>query len=505
MISQAAINILVVDDEDHICDIIEETLSSDKYNLVVMTDPNKALEYINTHQIDLVLSDLKMGDFSGTEILEQTLKIHKDAIVILMTAHPTVRTAISVLKKGAYDFLVKPFKLELLKTTIERALEHQQVTRENVRLRGQVEFLKIVNANTSGVEIEKILAMVVESCKNELDAIAVGLIEVDPKTGDSLNFFSATDTVEQEEIVCDEITLSKFLKSRRSRPIIEAQRIKSKNNNQGVRISIFQPILIRRTLHGIINIIIESRFGQVTPGQLDILSILTNSAANAIANNNLYKDLQRSYLEAIHGLANAIEARDNHTAGHTDRVSILAGKMAEAMGWDEQQKINLTMGCTLHDIGKIGVPDNILNKPAKLTDEEVKIMREHPKVGLKIISGVELFKPAKPYIIAHHERWDGKGYPKKLKGEDIPIEGRLLSVVDTFDAILSDRPYRKGSTIKEAVSELIKYRGIQFDPTIVDTFIILLRQGKADLKNLYEIDEDLSCLDEIVINEKVSV
>jgi len=504
VITQSAINILVVDDEADICDLIEETLSSERYNLIVMNDPSEAMDYIETHQIDLVLSDLKMGDFSGTEILEQTKRVHSDAVVILMTAHPTVRTAISVLKKGAYDFLVKPFKLELLKTTIERALEHQQVSRENVRLRGQVEFLKIVNANTSGVEIDRILEMVVESCKNELDAIAVGLIEIDPKTGESLNFFNAADAEEQKEIVCDEATLKKFLRSRRSRPVIEAQRIKS-YNNQGVRIFIYQPILIRRTFHGIINIIIESRFGQVTPGQLDILSLLTNTAANAIANNNLYKDLQQSYLQAIHGLANAIEARDNHTAGHTDRVSILADKLADDMGWDDQQKHSLLMGCTLHDIGKIGVPDNILNKPAKLTDDEVQIMQEHPNVGLKIISDIDLFKAAKPFIIAHHERWDGNGYPNKLKGEEIPIEGRLLAVIDTFDAILSDRPYREGSTVKEAVSELIKFRGIQFDPTIVDTFILLLRQGKADLKELYDVDDDLSCLDEIVISEKVSV
>jgi HD-GYP domain-containing protein (c-di-GMP phosphodiesterase class II) len=132
-------------------------------------------------------------------------------------------------------------------------------------------------------------------------------------------------------------------------------------------------------------------------------------------------------------------------------------------------------------------------------------MREHPKVGLKIISGVDLFKAAKPYIIAHHERWDGKGYPNKLKGEDIPIEGRLLSVVDTFDAILSDRPYRKGSTVPEAVSELLKYKGVQFDPAIVDTFINILRQGKVDLKELYGLDEDLACLNEILISETVSV
>ncbi|MFZ5980961.1 MAG: HD-GYP domain-containing protein, partial [Candidatus Zixiibacteriota bacterium] len=247
------------------------------------------------------------------------------------------------------------------------------------------------------------------------------------------------------------------------------------------------------------------RYKWVTPGELDVLSILTNSAATSIANNMLYNDLQASYLQAIRALANAVEARDKCTKGHTDRVTVLARLVAEEMGWEEDQITDLVMGCMLHDIGKIGVPDSILNKPDVLDDQEREKMVDHPLVGLQIISGVDLFKPAIPYIIGHHERYDGTGYPEGLQGDKISIEGRLLAVVDTFDAILSDRPYRKGATVRKAVTELLRNSGTQFDPAIVDIFIEIIRKYKIDFQSLYGRKEDISFLEEPSFIEKVSV
>jgi putative nucleotidyltransferase with HDIG domain len=246
-----------------------------------------------------------------------------------------------------------------------------------------------------------------------------------------------------------------------------------------------------------------SRFDKLTSGQLSVLNLLSSSAASTLANLHLYKNLQESYLQAFTGLANAIEARDPYTAGHTERVCQIAELIAAQMGWDQTQLADLKIGCTLHDIGKIGVPDSILNKPGFLTDDEKEIMNSHPKVGLKIVKGIKLFKKAVPYIIAHHEWYNGKGYPRQLKGEEIPLEGRLLSVADTFDAIISDRPYRKGASVADAVSELVKYSGIQFDSIIVDVFIELLKQGKLDFKKMYGRDEDISSLEDIISTEMV--
>ena len=163
MTGNQPISILVVDDEKYICNIIVEALSIEKYHVVAFSDPAKALTHIEQNSVDLVLTDLVMGEYTGVQILESTLAHHSDATVILMTAHPTVQTAISVLRKGAYDFLMKPFRLELLKATIKRGLEHQQVIRENLHLKGQVEFLKVVGAANTEMGIDDFLAMVARS------------------------------------------------------------------------------------------------------------------------------------------------------------------------------------------------------------------------------------------------------------------------------------------------------------------------------------------------------
>ena len=496
-------NIIVVDDEKYICGIIVEALAQENYDFRYFTDPTVALEYIEDNPVDLVLTDLVMGEYSGVDVIERTLASHRDAVVILMTAHPTVQTAISVLKKCAYDFLVKPFKLDQLKATIKRGLEHQIVLRDNVHLRGQVEFLKVASASVAGVKIDSFLQMAVESCRKEMAAQAVGVLEIDPGSGEIIREAHEAESEEHLEEVLDESTLLDFSYTKSCRPRIHKSVI-DYHGEKATRIFISQPIFASRRLHGVLNILIVSRFDEVTPGQLSVLSILSNSAASAITNHRLYQDLESSYLQAIKGLANAIEARDSYTAGHTDRVSLIAREIATALGWDDARMSDLTMGCTLHDIGKIGVPDRILNKAGALTPEERRMMNSHPQLGLKIIRGVDLFRPAIPYIIGHHEWYNGTGYPGGLKGEAIPIEGRLLAVADTFDAILSDRPYRKGASLRKAVSELIKFKVTQFDPGIVDTFINLLRRGRIDLKQMYGREEDLAALDEFVSTEKVS-
>ncbi|NOY88743.1 MAG: response regulator [FCB group bacterium] len=502
--NQNTTNIVVVDDEKYICNIIVEALSAEKYHVESFSHPESAIKYIKENPVDLVLTDLVMGEYSGVHIFDITRSYHKDAIVILMTAFPTVETAISVLKKGAYDFLVKPFKLNLLRATIKRGLEHQKLVRDNLHLKEQVAFLKVINAGVTGEDIESFLKLVVNSSKKELSAQAVSILEIDPGSKKVIRAVYDTENDDFLEEILDESALLNFSYTKSSKPNISKEQIDWQGENV-TRIFISQPIFIRRKLYGVINLLIMSHFDELTKGQLDILSVLTNSAASAVENYHLYDDLENSYLQAIRALANAIEARDSYTAGHTDRVCQLAELIAHQLNWDKKQIDNLVMGCTLHDIGKIGVPDSILNKPTKLTKKERQKMISHPQLGLKIIRGIELFKPAIPFIIAHHEWYDGSGYPKKLKGEAIPVEGRLLAVADTFDAIMSDRPYRKGRSLEVAISELMKFRGIQFDSHLVDAFIEVIRQGKIDFKKMYKRDENITFLERYAAIEKVPV
>lgn len=502
MINKHLPQVVVVDDEPYICSIIEESLQSEDYSVKTFTDPQKAVEYISGNLVDLVLTDLVMGEYSGIQMLEETLTHHEDAVVILMTAHPTVQTAISVLKRGAYDFLVKPFKLEVLRATIKRGLAHQQLTHENLRLKSQVEFLKAANSYGVGQSLNDYMMLVLNSCRTEFSAVAAGLVNVDWETGDPREslFVGHED---HRASMTDDSCISRFSYTRSPQPTIKTEETQSGSATRTVT-TIQKPIFVRRRIAGVINLRIENRLAKITPGMLDILSILANSASSALANFKLYGDLQQSYLEAITALAHAIEARDACTSGHTDRVVELAEQVARKLGWDETQLSHVAMGCTLHDIGKLGVPDSILNKPGRLTDDETMVMRRHPELGVKIIEGIAAVKPAIPYVIAHHEQYDGRGYPHGLVGEEIPIEGRLLAVVDTFDAILSDRPYRKGASLSKAVQELIDFSGTQFDAVIVKAFLELIRSREINLSKLYDRDESEFSVDAMNSNETVS-
>jgi putative nucleotidyltransferase with HDIG domain len=192
---------------------------------------------------------------------------------------------------------------------------------------------------------------------------------------------------------------------------------------------------------------------------------------------------QRSYqmeqllVATVGALANAIEARDPYTRGHTDRVSRMALVMCEALGWSKERLQICKMGSLLHDIGKIGVPDSILLKPGRLEPMEMERMRAHPTIGASILQGIEELQPAVPFVLSHHERWDGRGYPYGLAGESIPLEGRILAIADAFDAMTSARPYRAPLPLDEAAQEIRTCAGTHFDPNMAAVFDDLYRAG----------------------------
>lgn len=181
--------------------------------------------------------------------------------------------------------------------------------------------------------------------------------------------------------------------------------------------------------------------------------------------------IETLFLEGLVALAGAIEARDPYTGGHLEQVTQLALAVGTEVGLAAEEMRALWLAALFHDVGKLAIPDSVLNKPAPLTQEEYELMKTHTERGLKIIEGVSYLEPAKRGILHHHERWDGKGYPAGLRGDEISVEGRILAVVDAFDAMLGDRPYRKGRSEEEAVEELERCAGTQFDPKVVDAFL----------------------------------
>jgi putative two-component system response regulator len=187
--------------------------------------------------------------------------------------------------------------------------------------------------------------------------------------------------------------------------------------------------------------------------------------------------LHRVYKESLTVLANAIEARDAYTRGHVERVCAYAAVIARELGCTEQELSDLEFGAILHDIGKIAVPETILSKPDRLTEEERREIRKHPEMGVSMVRDISYMALAIPCIQHHHERYDGDGYPNGLTGESIPLTARVLAVADTFDAIISDRPYRPARTPAEATTEIVQEAGRQFDPRVVDAFQRAVSKG----------------------------
>lgn len=176
-------------------------------------------------------------------------------------------------------------------------------------------------------------------------------------------------------------------------------------------------------------------------------------------------------------LARAIEARDPYSSGHAARVTTLAEVVAARLGWDEDQAEVLRIGAALHDIGKLAVSERVLRKPGPLDEGEMEEVRAHPVEGARMVGLIGTMRSAVPAVLHHHERWDGGGYPDGLAGIEIPAEARILAVVDAFDAMTSDRPYRPALRTEIAIAELERCSGAQFDPDVVEVFVEAWRQG----------------------------
>ncbi len=212
-------------------------------------------------------------------------------------------------------------------------------------------------------------------------------------------------------------------------------------------------------------------------GDLRLLVALAGPAAIAIKNAQYVRQIQQSYEDTLIVLANAIELRDHYTVGHTWRVTNFSIQIARELGLDEEKLKEVQMGGVLHDVGKIAIDDAILSKPGRLTEDEYALMKIHPERGAQLLQDVSFLHPLIPYCLYHHERYDGKGYPFGMKADEIPLEGRIVSVADTFDAMTSNRPYRKGLDPEIAIAEIEKGRGTQFDPECADALIRSYREG----------------------------
>ncbi|MEE9553672.1 MAG: HD domain-containing phosphohydrolase [candidate division Zixibacteria bacterium] len=476
-------NVLVVDDEPNILAVLQEMLEDENYNLIPAYSVAEACSILPRQNINIVLTDLLLGDGTGAEILEEAKRIHPDSQTILMTGRPTIQNAITMLKSGAYDYLAKPFGLETLISALHRAEEKIRLERENIRLKEMMSLHEISEAMGTSIELDALLNIILESTIKEFGADVASIYFVREKEGDiELKASAGTDDKSIRDLICDQSLNIIAETIVRSSPILFTDPDSDFSSDiPALRSCISQPLMASGKTLGALLVVRVKNPHSFTQGQLTGLGILASKAAIAIEKSNLYEDLKETYFATVESLANAIEARDTYTRGHTERVYKLSQIIADELGWTEEELGDLRIGGILHDIGKIGVPDSILKKQGPLTDEEFEIMKKHPEAGVRMVEGIPFLKTALPYILCHHERHDGKGYPHGLKGDKVPKPGRLLAVVDTLDAVTSDRSYRKGRSLPEAIEEIKRCSGTQFNPEIVAACISAFEQGKLDI------------------------
>lgn len=222
---------------------------------------------------------------------------------------------------------------------------------------------------------------------------------------------------------------------------------------------------------------------QIMPRGNDEVTVLTRSFNNMISSLNQSKlDLLNAYDRTLEGWSMALELRDQETEGHTRRVAELTLELAQLMGYEEDALVHVRRGALLHDIGKMGIPDSILLKPGALTEEEWQVMRRHPEFAYQLLWPIEYLRPAIPIPYSHHEWWNGEGYPQGLRGEAIPLPARIFAVIDVWDAMRSDRPYRPAIAEQEVREYLQEARGLHFDGRVVEAFFDLLNQKNHEIK-----------------------
>ncbi|MEK6752778.1 MAG: HD domain-containing phosphohydrolase [Chloroflexota bacterium] len=238
------------------------------------------------------------------------------------------------------------------------------------------------------------------------------------------------------------------------------------------------PMRIQNRVTGVLEAL-NKKQGSFTEEDVKILTAIASQAAVAIENAQLVEALQKSYDSTLEGWAAALDLRDKETEGHSQRVTVLTIQLAQEIGVSQEDLIHLRQGALLHDIGKMAVPDKILHKHGPLTERETAIMRQHPLSAYKMLYPIAYLRPALDIPYCHHEKWDGSGYPRGLKGEDIPLHARIFTIIDVWDALRSNRPYRKAWSPKKTITYIQEQAGKSFEPGIVKSFMDVIQPLSA--------------------------
>ena len=472
----ARARILVVEDDANIRTFCQRLLRL-SYEVHVAEHGGVAIELLQANSYDLVLTDMQMPVMGGIELLQHIRQHYPETDTVVLTAYATVDTARETLKLGALDYLSKPIETENLERAVRTSLELRRVRQEKERLSDLVFMYQFSQLIATSLDVETQVEQIVEFLWQRFAPESLALTLLLPDEGMLYLLAGRTGAgwVEQARMVplpsdCEADALLKA----------HLELAEGSGASDEPR---FAGVLLRTHDRPVGYLHLARRVEQPAfdVGERRLLGIFAGQVAASLDNARLYQALKDQNRQTIEALAEAIEARDSHTYGHSRQVTRYAVRLAQELGLSAEQIELIDYAGLLHDVGKIGIRDYILLKPDKLDDDEFEVMKGHPRIGVKIIERVSGLRPTLPIIEAHHERYDGKGYPNGLKGEAIPLEARILAIADAFEAMTADRAYRRAMPIEQALEILLRGRGHAWEPTLVDLFVALLRRDGAAL------------------------
>ncbi len=477
----SAFNVLVVDDEPALREICQEALSDAGYRVEVATDGHDALSKLGHEGYDLVISDLRMPGMPGQVLLDQIRQRRLDVDFLVMTGYGTTETAVDIMKNGAADYLAKPFDINHMLLRVGSILEQRKTRKDQEKLSAVVRMLNLskgLNAQLNHVSV--VDEFLVQLKENFTPAAVCLLLPELLNDGPSLV---------QGQLLENNALLRNFVVALSGKAMqhgrsyhLDQFSLKQHSFNtalfpEGFPYSVLAvPLELPHKRIGVVSLIRDADSCLYTEQDLQLLVVFASHTASALQNAHLYSRMRTMNQDVIRSFAQAVEVKDLYTRGHSERVAAYACRLGRALELDAKSLDQLHIAGMLHDIGKIGIPDNILNKPGSLTDEEYTVMKRHSFLGREILAQVGALTDVAKIIYHHHERYDGRGYPDGLAGDETPFLARIIGLVDSYEAMTSSRSYRQALP-QDAVLEILdKNAGKQWDKALTNTWITIVER-----------------------------
>ncbi len=511
------IRILVVDDEPNICHLIEGLLKPEGYQVDISFSGTEALQMLKKYNYQMLLTDLKMPGIDGLELIQKARELNPEIRTIMVTGYATVDTAVQSLRHGVDDYIKKPFNIIDVRKVVKQTLYTHQVAKENAQLlkdlkkanhelnvnkQGLTEKVHIAGENLTAANEELVQRINELATINEISKAITSVLDMDKLLSLCLKEINGNLKVKHSSIMLvdkerNELVVKASQGHRSGQVLGKTQKIgegvagrvvkdkkpilvkdirrdnrfnRSERPDYKTKSFVSAPLVLGERVIGVINIIDKVSGESFCETDVNLLCTIAGQVSIALENARLYEALEENCFNIVKSLAASLEAKDQYTSGHSQRVSEYSSAIANMMGVPDREKETLRHAALLHDIGKIGISELILNKTDRLSGSEFDIIKSHPTTGEKIIKPLTFLDDVLPYIRGHHESFDGRGYPDRLGGDDLPLLTKMMTVADSFDAMTSERTYRPAMKTNKAISELKRASGIQFDPEVVDAF-----------------------------------